>query len=107
LAAIGEGGFGSVYLVMDRTDGRLYALKEEKKSIGYSDKEREYALKYGNVYKQTGTVRIFDCFTTDDYSYIVMELCSKGSLSEFIKYHIQEKTMISEDVLFFFFSFLF
>lgn len=85
---LGEGGFGSVYLVNDAT-GR-YALKVTKMWTFMPNERLEYAKRfrqeyeYGSSLNSDFIVRCFDFDTYEGNPYMVLELCEGGSLTDMI-----------------------
>ena len=83
---LGEGGFGRVILVKDKSDNKPYAIKEiiinneMKGKIKDIQKEAEILSKFNceNI------VKYYDSYLDKDKFYILMEYCSGLTLKEFI-----------------------
>jgi serine/threonine protein kinase len=76
---LGKGGFSTVWLCEDVSDGKEYAIKE------IIEKELDVSKKIGGKHECSGLVHIYNSFKEGEKLYIVMEYCKKGSLSGFIK----------------------
>lgn len=85
---LGEGGFGNVYLV--NTQGTKYALKLTKMWTFMPNERLEYAkrfkqeFEYGSKLNSPFLVRSYDYDLLDGNPYIVMDLCSGGSLRDWV-----------------------
>jgi len=84
LRIIGSGEFGTVYKVVSRYDGCVYAIKKLKKlSIPPRLRVREM-LCMSAIKSQQGScdnlVEYFRGWTEDNIAYITMEYCERGSL---------------------------
>jgi serine/threonine protein kinase len=86
---IGKGGFSTVWLCEDVSDGKEYAIKE------IIEKELDISKRIGSQHDCPGIVHIYDSFRKDEKLYIVMEYCKKGSLLDFIK---NEGSFLNENV---------
>jgi serine/threonine protein kinase len=84
---LGIGKFGEVWLYS--INGEKYAIKEIDPKIKKEAIERELEIskKIGSNHNCSGLVKIYDCFKEGEKSCIVMECCSKESLSDLIKKH--------------------
>jgi serine/threonine protein kinase len=85
---LGEGGFGSVYLVNELQDA--YALKVTKMWTFMPSERLEYAKRFRQEYEYSSSlnsdfiVRSYDFDTFEGNPFMVLELCEGGSLSDWI-----------------------
>ncbi len=85
---LGEGGFGSVYLVED--GGRHYAMKLTKMWTFMPHERLEFAKRfrqeyeYGSRLKSRYLVRSHDFDTLEGNPFLVMDLCDGGSLRDWV-----------------------
>jgi serine/threonine protein kinase len=85
---LGEGGFGSVYLVNDMGDA--YALKVTKMWTFMPNERLEYAKRFRQEFEYSSSlnsdfiVRSYDFDTFEGNPFMVLELCEGGSLSDWI-----------------------
>jgi serine/threonine protein kinase len=86
---LGKGGFSTVWLCEDSSDGKEYAIKEicitEKTNKAMVEKELDVSKKIGSEHDCSGLVHIYDCFKENEKYYIVIEYCKNGSLSDLME----------------------
>ncbi len=86
---LGEGGFGSVYLVRGSNDS--YALKLTKLFTFLPDERVEYAKRfrqeyeYGSRLKSNYVVKSYDFDVYKGNPFLVMDVCPNGSLRDYIE----------------------
>ena len=93
---LGEGAYGYVYKVTQKTTNYLRAVKAIKKnSVDYEEFSNEMellkALDHPNI------IKLFDCYQDKRYYYMVEEYCSGGDLFDYIqkeKYFTERKAGI-------------
>ncbi|KRX02249.1 Protein kinase-like domain [Pseudocohnilembus persalinus] len=80
---LGQGSFGSVYLVQKKQDGKLYAMKTLRKEqvfgknlVKYVRAEQEIL----SIMNHPFIVKLDSAFQTDNKLYLVMEYCPGGDL---------------------------
>ena len=82
---IGEGGFGYVYVVLEPSSGVKYALKKmnilSREAMDSIKKEIELWSKINN---HNNIVKLIDYEIRDKTINILMELCTEGTLLEYI-----------------------
>lgn len=89
---LGEGGFGSVYLVEGQ--GRQYALKITKMWNFLPQERQEYAKRFRQEYEHGSNldsefvVRSHDFHHVGGNPYMLMDLCPGGSLRDMVGQHI-------------------
>lgn len=103
IAVIGKGNFGKVFLVRQRTDGRLMAMKVLKKEKIIANDERESLLNERHVFMvQSATegcpflVECFSIFQNKNCIFFVMEYVAGGDLM----FHIQKGPFTLDQVAF-------
>ena len=85
LNRLGDGSFGTVFKVKNKTTGELFAVKEINKSILLNNSRRKKVFKEINILKSVNNiniVKICDFFEDVNNYYIVTELCDNGDLEE-------------------------
>jgi calcium-dependent protein kinase len=93
---LGEGAYGCVYKVQQKTTNFLRAVKAiKKKHVDYEEFNNEIevlkALDHPNI------IKLFDCYQDKRYYYMVEEYCSGGDLFDYIqkeKYFTERKAGI-------------
>ena len=82
---IGEGGYGYVYVVVDPSVNQKLALKKmniiSKEALENFKREIELWFK---IKKHENIVKLIDYEIRDKTVFIIMELCSEGTLLEYI-----------------------
>jgi len=83
---LGNGGFGSVYKVINKNDNKIYAIK--RLSIkGLNQKDLEYIKNEANILsniENENIVKYYESFYEDDSFNIVMDYCAFGDLRKII-----------------------
>ena len=99
---LGEGGFGKVILVKDKSDNKPYAIKEiiinneMKGKIKDIQKEAEILSKFNceNI------VKYYDSYLYKGKFYILMEYCEGQNLKDFINTNKRNNELIEENILY-------
>ncbi len=81
---LGEGAYGAVYKVQQRTTNFLRAVKAiKRKHVDSTSFSNEIAvlrtIDYPNI------IKLFDCYYDNNYYYMVEEYCSGGDLFDYIQ----------------------
>ena len=81
---LGEGAYGAVYKVQQKTTNFLRAVKAlKRKHVHSASFSNEIAvlrtIDYPNI------IKLFDCYYDDNYYYMVEEYCSGGDLFDYIQ----------------------
>ena len=87
---LGQGAFAEVFLMRDKTDKRLYAIKKVSKSLLKREGKIEQAIRERELLSSLnhqGIVRLYKAFHDPSYLYLVMEYCSKESLATLLQRH--------------------
>jgi serine/threonine protein kinase len=87
---LGQGAFAEVYLMRDKQDNCLYAIKKVSKSLLKRENKIEQAIRERELLStlnHQGIVKLYKAFTSPSYLYLVMEYCSKESLSLLLQRH--------------------
>ena len=96
---LGQGHFGSVYLVKSKLTKKLYAMKEIK-SERYKDEEQrleiQKEIKLLENLDHPHVITYFASFNQNSNFYIVTEYINGGNLESIIKKNIQNKTLTDE-----------
>ena len=93
VSRIGQGGMGAVYKAIDtRLDGRLVAIKEMSKAglpaAGLEEAEAAFEREARLLGKllHPNLPRIYDHFTENDRSYLVMDFIDGETLEEYLEH---------------------
>ena len=101
ISKLGKGGFGTVYLVVNKKDNKSYAMKEfsieneTKEKIDFIEKEAEILSKFESRY----IVKYYDCERVNNKFYILMEYCDGINLKEFIEEYRAKNELINQNLL--------
>lgn len=92
---IGEGNFTMVDLVISKSTNHPYAIKRSKEKIVKTIERHRYLKEvqtFAEVSECPNLVQYYKCWQEDAFMYILMECCSRGSLTSFIRVqkHIPE-----------------
>ena len=94
---IGEGGFGVVYKVQKKDDGKIFAMKSQNKKLLDRNNKLMYAVRECKIMKDLNhpfVVNLYFAFQNRNYLYLVIDYCSGGDLAQLIKdqCRLDEKT---------------
>ena len=78
--AIGSGGFGTCYLVTSSMYKMPFVMKKT-----VLDTKAESEIKVLSKMCHPNIVSIYDYFSDEKYSYLIMEYCSEGNLEQYIE----------------------
>ena len=101
ISKLGKGGFGTVYLVVNKKDNKSYAMKEfsieneTKEKIDFIEKEAEILSKFESRY----IVKYYNCERVNNKFYILMEYCDGINLKEFIEEYRAKNELIHQNFL--------
>jgi 3-phosphoinositide dependent protein kinase-1 len=87
---LGQGAFAEVYLMREKSDQHLYAVKKVSKSLLKREGKIEQAIRERELLSSLdhqGIVKLYRAFHDTSYLYLVMEYCPKESLSHLLKLH--------------------
>ena len=96
---LGQGHFGSVYLVKSKLTKKLYAMKEIKSERYKDDAQRleiQKEIKLLENLDHPHVITYFASFNQNGNFYIVTEYINGGNLESIIKKNIQNKTLTDE-----------
>ncbi|WDE99167.1 serine/threonine-protein kinase [Lentisphaera profundi] len=88
MRALGQGGYGVVYLVQDMMIGRLAAMKLLKRASSEGDAVFDHFKQEARIAGQLdheNIVVIFNAEYQEKYAFIIMEYLSEGNLASMIK----------------------
>ncbi|OMJ82507.1 hypothetical protein SteCoe_16794 [Stentor coeruleus] len=84
---LGSGAFAQVYLMRDKSDHNLYAIKKVSKNLLKREGKIEQAIRERELLSSLnhkGIVKLYKAFHDPSYLYLVMEYCPKESLSQLL-----------------------
>ena len=87
---LGQGAFAEVFLMRNKADKNLYAIKKVSKSLLKREGKIEQAIRERELLSSLnhqGIVKLHRAFHDPSYLYLVMEYCSKESLGNLLKRH--------------------
>ncbi|KAL8993566.1 MAG: hypothetical protein Q9169_006248 [Polycauliona sp. 2 TL-2023] len=88
-ALLGKGAFASVYKLVRRVDGEVFAAKEIRTTVfaqrGVVDRRVDQELNIMKQLQHPNIVQYIDHKKTDDYLYILMELVPHGDLQSVLQ----------------------
>lgn len=90
LNRLGQGAFAEVYLMRDKSDNCLYAVKKVSKTLLKREGKIEQAIRERELLislNHQGIVKLHKAFHDNCFLYLVMEYCSKESLSKLLERH--------------------
>ena len=96
---LGQGHFGSVYLVSSKITKKVYAMKEIKSSRYNSDSQREKVQKEVKLLenlRHPHVITYFSSFRENSNFYIVIEYINGGSLEDLMKKAKEKGSYIDE-----------
>ena len=96
--ALGEGGFGIVYLV--EKDNKQYALKQSK--IKLTEKEIEQYKNMINILSKINNeylIKYYETFMENDTFNILMEYAGEKNLKQFIQDYKNKNELIDEKII--------
>ena len=99
---LGQGGYGKVYQVLNKSNNKYYALKEfpikgeTKDNIQAIKKEAQILSKFNHK----NIVKYYDSLEKDDKFYILMEYCDDQNLNVFMEKHKEKNELIEEKIIY-------
>ena len=99
---LGEGNFGSVYLVLSKITKKLYAMKEIKSNRYKTDQQRlevEKEIKLLENLHHPHVITYFTSFRENDSIFIITEYINGGSLENLLKRNIELGKLIDEKTI--------
>ena len=88
IKVIGEGSFGTVYLIMHKHTRELFALKSSIRESDIRNTRMKYAIIECEILKKVNhpfIVRLFWSLATKKHLHLILEYCSRGDLAQFMK----------------------
>ncbi len=91
---LGEGGFGKVIQVLNKSDNKYYAIKQIPIKEEKEEKIEEILneAKILSKFNCNNIVKYYDCYKDNNNIYILIEYCKEGNLKSFIKKYIDNNT---------------
>lgn len=99
LKELGNGSFGTVYLVQHRHDKAVFHVAKTIKLTHLSDKERELALQEASYLQKVSHPNVISyvtCFLEEKRLHIIMEYADKGDLGQKIRRRRDDNRTFSE-----------
>ena len=101
---LGQGGFGSIFKVLNKKDNKYYAMK--KISINENNKEKllkiEREAKILSSINNEYIVKYYESFIEDNKFFnIIMEYCEYSDLRKFLNKRKEEKKLLDQNVILF------
>ena len=98
---LGEGGFGKVIQVLNKSDNKYYAIKQIPIKEEKEEKIEEILneAKILSKFNCNNIVKYYDCYKDNNNIYILIEYCKEGNLKSFIKKYIDNNTLIEEKII--------
>jgi calcium-dependent protein kinase len=84
---LGEGTFGKVVKVRHKVTGQFRAMKIIDKINSESDMDIRNEIEILKTLDHPNIVKIFECFITSNYCYLITEICDQGELYDDIISH--------------------
>jgi len=85
---LGKGAFGKVNLCLHKLSGKLVAIKSLHKqylSSEHNKKKFENEIALLRLLKHKNIIRLYETFTSDNFSLISIELCGGGDLLTYVR----------------------
>ena len=98
---LGKGTFSKVYQVLNKSDNKYYAIKEipiknEAENIINNLQNEAVIL---SKFNSNNIVKFYGISKDNNNIYILMKFCSGGNLKNFIDEHINNNTLIEENII--------
>jgi tRNA A-37 threonylcarbamoyl transferase component Bud32/streptogramin lyase len=90
LSVLGEGAMGSVYIALDRVDGKRVALKVLNEKLTDDEENRNRFAREARIMSQLRHDHVVEVYATGTWQgrgYIAMEVLTGGSLRQYIRQH--------------------
>ena len=84
LDIVGRGAFGVVWRCSERRTGRLFACKMLQKNVINSRSIIAEVQQIAQLSHHRNVVRVFGSYESNEWVFVVMELCSEGDLLSFV-----------------------
>jgi serine/threonine protein kinase len=95
----GSGGFATVWRATDKIEGRDVAIKRFSENFRVANPEA-FLAEAESIKKLTGhknIVQLYETFTQNDESFLVMEYVNGGTLQDTLKKHVMNGTWIDQE----------
>ena len=93
--ALGEGGFGKVFLAREKISKRFVAIKQLKSTDKQNQEDIIHEIEVVSKFENPNIVAYYHHFWQDEQLFLVMEYCSGGSLRDKMKL----KNIVATDIL--------
>ena len=93
---LGKGGFGKVYQVKNKSNGKIYACKKLSKLNISSLEKFQKEIDILMMMDHPNIIKLYEVFESDNSLYLIMEECYGGDLFSRISKRIDSNYMYSE-----------
>ena len=93
---LGKGGFGKVYQVKNKSNGKIYACKKLSKLNISSLEKFQKEIDILMMMDHPNIIKLYEVFESDNSLYLIMEECYGGDLFSRISKRIEANDMYSE-----------
>ena len=103
LKCLGKGAFGEVYLTSKKGTKQKFATKKIDKKFTQNPRAKKYLDNEINILKEINhpnIIKLYEVKETTQFSYLLMELCNGGGLSDCLEYYQKKyKKPFTEEIV--------
>ena len=103
LKCLGKGAFGEVYLTSKQGTKQKFATKKIDKKFTQNPRAKKYLDNEINILKEINhpnIIKLYEVKETTQFSYLLMELCNGGGLSDCLEYYQKKyKKPFTEEIV--------
>ena len=97
---LGKGGYGRVIQVKNKSNNKIYAIKEIKINNEISIENIKNEAIILSKFECNNIVKYYDSYLDKDKFYILMEYCDGQNLRDFINNNSKNNELIEENILY-------